>query len=664
MAKAKKTKMLFETDSWLMPYKNVILARHERILETCNRLAGAGNLADVMNNHLYYCLHREGDEYIFREWAPNASKIFLIGDMNGWSRSGQYALKPIGGGNWELRVPAAEVHHGDRYKWYVEWPGGGGERLPAYAERCVQDPDTKVFCAEVWAPERPYEWKYAPHVGHSTPFIYETHIGMSGEGEGVSTFNEFRENVLPKIEKLGYNTIQIMALQEHPYYGSFGYQVSNFFALSSRFGTPDDFKRLVDEAHRRKISVVMDLVHSHAVSNEVEGLGRIDGSYATYFHDGPRGEHPAWNSRCFNYGKSETLFFLLSNCKYWLETYHLDGFRFDGVTSMLYFDHGLERSFNGYSDYFDGSVDEDAVTYLALANILIKQISNKAVTIAEDMSGMPGLAAPIAAGGVGFDYRMSMGVPDMWIKWIKERSDWEWSMGGLWYELTNKRADEKTISYAECHDQALVGDQTIIFRLIGKEMYTSMSKETPSIVVDRGIALHKMIRLVTAATAGNGYLNFMGNEFGHPEWIDFPRAGNNWSYKYARRQWSLAEKDFLRYKGLMEFDEDMIHLLKEHDTLSKPHYCYCTDENSKVLAFSRGDLFFIFNFNPENSFVDYALEAEEGTYVEVLDSDQKKYGGFGRIDASVRHSTMVNRYGKHLLSLYLPARTATVLKKI
>ena len=567
--------MIYETDPWLAPYKDAIDARHQRILDARADIEVGGSLSKGLNNHLYYGMHRTANgDWIFREWAPNATKIYLIGDFNNWKRTEAYALKPVGNGNWEIEVGSMFISDGTLYKLYIEWPGGGGERIPAYATRAVQDPETKLFVAQVWDPAKPYRWKHKGPGKREHPFIYECHIGMSSEEEKVSTFNEFRENVLPKIIKDGYDTIQIMALQEHPYYGSFGYQVSNFYALSSRFGTPEDFKALVDEAHGAGIAVVMDIVHSHSVDNELEGLGDFDGKDGDmYFYSGDRGRHPAWGSRCFDYGRHETQHFLLSNCKFWMEEYHIDGFRFDGVTSMLYWDHGLGKDFVGYDNYFNGGVDESAVTYLALANMLVKELNPDAFTIAEDVSGMAGLAAPFEAGGVGFDFRMSMGVADNWIKWIKELSDDQWSMGEMWWQLTNKRADEKTISYAECHDQAMVGDKTIIFRLMDKEMYFSMNKNSTSDIIDRGIALHKMIRLVTMATAGDGYLNFMGNEFGHPEWIDFPREGNGWSYKYARRQWSLAEPDYLRYKYLLNFDNAMIRLGKSEGILEdRPEY--------------------------------------------------------------------------------------------
>ena len=630
--------MIYETDTWLAPYKDAIDARHQRILDARADIEVDGSLSRGLNNHLYYGMHRtaEGD-WIFREWAPNATKIYLIGEFNNWKRTEAYALHPVGNGNWEITVNQMFISHGTLYKLYVEWPGGGGERIPAYATRAVQDPETKMFTAQVWDPDKPYRWKHKGPGKREHPFIYECHIGMSSEEEKVSTFAEFRKNILPKIIKDGYDTIQIMALQEHPYYGSFGYQVSNFYALSSRFGTPEDFKALVDEAHGAGIAIVMDIVHSHSVDNELEGLGDFDGKDGDmYFYSGDRGRHPAWGSRCFDYGRHETQHFLLSNCKYWMEEYHIDGFRFDGVTSMLYWDHGLGKDFVGYDNYFNGGVDESAVTYLALANMLVKELNPDAFTIAEDVSGMAGLAAPFEAGGVGFDFRMSMGVADNWIKWIKELSDDQWSMGEMWWQLTNKRADEKTISYAECHDQAMVGDKTIIFRLMDKEMYFSMNTESKSDIIDRGIALHKMIRLVTMATAGDGYLNFMGNEFGHPEWIDFPREGNGWSYKYARRQWSLAEPDYLRYKYLLNFDNAMIRLGKSEDILSGRPELLVQDEEKKILVFKRINCIFAFNFNPCLSFSDYGFE--------------KSPNG--------------NRKYDHTLYLYLPCRCAIVLKKI
>ncbi len=521
---------LLKNDPYLGAYEKILVRRLNLIRQTERGLIGGhGRLADVACGHHYFGLHWSDDQWIFREWAPNATAVYLVGEMSNWQEDQDFSCRRLDDhGIWEIRLPAETLHHGALYRLRVHWPNGSGDRIPAWARRVVQDPHSLIFNAQVWHPAKAYAWRYPTFkVPKSPPLIYEVHIGMAQEEGRVGTYTEFSEHVLPQIKASGYNTLQIMGIPEHPYYGSFGYHVSSFFAPSSRFGTPDELKALVDAAHGMDVTVLIDLVHSHCVTNEVEGLSRFDGTEYQFFHAGDRGYHPLWDSRLFDYAKPEVLHFLLSNCRYWLEEFKVDGFRFDGVTSMLYRHHGLGKAFTSYDDYFNESVDEDALAYLALANSVIHDLKPDAVTIAEEVSGMPGLARPQNDGGIGFDYRFAMGVPDHWIKLTKDTLDEAWDMGHLWYELTNRRHDERTISYAESHDQALVGDQTLIFRLIGKEMYDQMAVDSRHLSVDRGMALHKMIRLITLATAGHGYLNFMGNEFGHPEWIDFPREGNN-----------------------------------------------------------------------------------------------------------------------------------------
>ena len=664
---------IIKDDPWLKPYEPAIVGRHQDAVSKEQELTqGHSSLADFANAHNYYGLHHKPDGgWVIREWAPNATAIYVVGQFNSWSECAPYKMQPCGtDGDWQLTLPEQAMTHGDLYKFHIHWQGGMGERIPAYATRVVQDEKTGIFSAQVWNPAHPYQFRVTNFKPSTKPlFIYECHIGMAQEAEAVGTYDEFRTTVLPRIVADGYNAIQIMAIQEHPYYGSFGYHVSSFFAASSRFGTPDDLKRLIDEAHAQGIAVIMDIVHSHAVKNEVEGLGRFDGSADLYFHGNERREHPAWDSLCFDYGKNAVLNFLLSNCKFWLEEYHFDGFRFDGVTSMLYYNHGLGQAFGTYDDYYNGAQDTDAITYLTLANKLIHEINPHAITIAEEMSGMPGLARKFKDGGIGFDYRMAMGIPDYWIKTIKEKRDEDWKPSSIFWELTNRRNDEKTISYAESHDQALVGDKTIIFRLIDKEMYWHMMVGDDNGTVSRGMALHKMIRLVTAATINGGYLNFMGNEWGHPEWIDFPREGNGWSYKYARRQWSLVDRDDLKYKFLNKWDNDFVHLIvKTHNFQAMPIHKLWDKDDDQVLAFMRGKLVFIFNFNPTHSFTDYGILAPSGEYEGVIDSDSPCYGGYGNIDEKVHHFTepdpVYSPAKLGWLKLYLPARTALVLKML
>jgi 1,4-alpha-glucan branching enzyme len=662
------TPVIVENDPWLGPYSEIIYRRQLKVFEKEAELTGGRmGLADFSTGYLYFGLHRTSEGWVLREWAPNATAIYLVGQFNQWTESADWKMAPKEHGVWEFKASHDRMHHGELFKLSIHWAGGRGFRLPSYIRRVIQHEDTKVFDAQVWAPEEDYIWQYGRvDAKGRPPFIYEAHVGMSTPAEKIGSFDEFRIHVLPRIREAGYNTLQLMAIQEHPYYGSFGYHVSNFFAVSSRFGTPTELKRLIDEAHGMDIAVIMDLVHSHSVKNEHEGLGLFDGTPYQYFHAGPRREHVAWDSLCFDYGRNEVIHFLLSNCKFWLDEYRFDGFRFDGVTSMLYYDHGLSRNFTEYSMYYDGLQDEDAIIYIALANKLINEVNPFAITIAEEMSGMPGLASSLSDGGYGFDYRMAMGVPDYWIKIIKEHADEAWNISALYYELTSKRKDEKTISYAESHDQALVGDKTLIFRLIDKEMYYSMGKASQNLVVDRGIALHKMIRLVTAATGGGGYLNFMGNEFGHPEWIDFPRAGNNWSYKYARRQWNLVDDEKLRYHFLGDFDRDMVWLLRDNRLLDIP-YCRLMADNRHdlVLAFERGEYLFVFNFNPSRSFTDYGIQADPGKYRIVLNSDNVRYGGQGRVDESMTYFAQMGKLSDpHMLRIYLPSRVGMVFRKV
>ena len=664
---------IVKNDSYLVPFNEAICGRHNHAVERIKELTfeGKQTLSDFANGYNYYGLHKTNGKWIFREWAPNATNLYLIGDFNNWERSREYQCKRIEGtaGDWELILDEDKIHHGDLFKMYVFWNGGEGERIPAWAQRVVQDEGTKIFSAQVWFPEEEYQWKHKTFKPNRAPLlIYECHIGMGQDAEKVGTYVEFRKNVLPRIVDEGYNAIQIMAIQEHPYYGSFGYHVSSFFAPSSRFGTPEELKELIDEAHSNGLAVIMDIVHSHAVKNEIEGLGNLAGDPNQYFYPGERHEHPAWDSLCFDYGKNEVLHFLLSNCKFWLEEYHFDGFRFDGVTSMLYYSHGLGEAFCNYADYFNGHQDDNAICYLTLANCLIHEVNSHAITIAEEVSGMPGLAAKFKDGGYGFDYRMAMNIPDYWIKTIKELPDEEWKPSSIFWEVKNRRSDERTISYCESHDQALVGDKTIIFRLIDADMYWHFKKGDENDRVRRGIALHKMIRLVTAGTINGGYLNFMGNEFGHPEWIDFPREGNGWSYKYARRQWNLVDNKELCYHYLGDFDKKMLEVIKSephfNDTPLKEIWHNDTDQ---ILAFSRNQLIFVFNFSPTRSFSDYGFLVSNGTYNVVLNTDSWEYGGFGFVDENVKHITLADplyeKDGKGWLKLYIPARSALVLRK-
>lgn len=673
---------MIEQDPWLAPAANRVTARYERYENrTAEIRRWSATLSDYANAHLYFGFHYDPREqgWWFREWLPGAREVFVFGDFNDWERM-QFPLEKETDGNgiWSVFIPdtktGGRLGHGSLVKMYVHGADGTWlDRIPAYIRRVVQDETNKDYCGQVWAPDRPFDWqgddfKLSSDFEQTGLLIYECHVGMAQEEEGVGTYAEFTEKILPRIKAEGYNTIQLMAIAEHPYYGSFGYHVSNFFAPSSRFGTPEELKTLILTAHRMGLGVIMDLVHSHFVKNINEGIDRLDGT--DHLYTPPlNSDHPQWGSKLFDYGKEEVQHFLLSNIKYWMDEFHFDGFRFDGVTSMLYHHHGITDHWD-LEAYFGENANENAILYLTLANDLIHELDSDAVSIAEDVSGMPGVTIPVASGGIGFDYRLGMAIPDFWIEYLKDVPDEQWDLHRMWDVLCNRLPQVKTICYCESHDQALVGDKTIAFRLMDKEMYFSMDRSSKNAIVDRGIALHKMIRLVTITIGGDAYLNFMGNEFGHPEWIDFPRPGNDWSYAHARRQWSLSAAGNLRYRDLLSFDEAMIALVKKFRILKAGYgYQLKIDDNNHTLIYEQAGLLFVFNWHPTASIPDYRLPAPSpGCYRVILDSDATVFGGEGRLDPDTRYfttpSTDADGVTRHYLQIYNTNRTALVFEKM
>lgn len=658
---------ILELNPQLKPFEGDINLRMGNYQYKKSQLLKEGEtLSDFANAHMYFGFHHTEDGWVYREWAPGADQLYLEGEFNLWDMT-SYPMKKIDPyfGIWEITLPEDKLHNGSKVKTVVKNGKKFSEHIPLYARRVVQDEKTYQWSCEVWDDCNAFQWEDEGFCLDAPLLIYESHVGMAQEEGKVGTYREFADKTLPRIKKAGYNTIQLMAIMEHPYYGSFGYQVSSFYAASSWFGLPEDLKYLVNTAHKMGIRVLLDVVHSHAVKNTAEGINLFDGTTEQFFHSGDRGEHPSWGTKCFNYDRNEVLHFLLSNLKFWMQEYHFDGFRFDGVTSMLYLDHGLGTDFDSNDKYFSMNTDTQAVTYLQLANELIHEVNPHAITIAEDMSGMPGMCLPIGDGGIGFDYRLGMGLPDMWIKLVKEQSDDQWDLEKIWSSMCLRRPGEKTVAYVESHDQALVGDKTMIFRLADASMYTDMDKVCHNITIDRAIALHKLIRLLTLAGGGEGYLNFMGNEFGHPEWIDFPREGNGWSFQYCRRQWSLADNGFLKYQWLNEFDRDMIAISKRysifHQTMPDLDLVHVSDH---VLVFERSGLLFAFNFHPTQSFQDYLIPVKRPLdYEVILSSDDEKYGGQERIKHQRYSSLVPGVEGSHL-KLYLPSRTAMVMRSV
>ena len=670
----KKTLPIVAADEWLQPVEAQIEERHNRYLSHLKSIEdNCGSIIDYANGYKYFGWQYDDMMcgWWFREWLPEAYDVYIFGDFNGWQRT-QLRLNKDTNGVWSIFLPDAmysyRLTHGSLYKLHIHGANGWLDRIPAYATRVVQDEQTKNYTAQFWI-EQPFDWSEDNFsASKCTPLlIYETHVGMAQEKEGVGTYREFEEKILPKVRRAGYNAIQVMAIAEHPYYGSFGYHVANFFAPSSRFGTPEELKSLIRKAHSMGIAVIMDLVHAHYVKNLNEGINELDGSQHLYSKEGGAGYQQYWDSKTFDYGKREVEHFLLSNVKYWLEEFHFDGYRFDGVTSMLYHHHGYV-DFDCRERFFDEGVNRDAIVYLTLANRLIHDLRPDAISIAEDVSGMPGSCVKPEEGGMGFDYRLGMAIPDYWIKLLKEQRDEDWNIWEMWSVMTNRLPSVRTVAYAESHDQALVGDKTIAFRLMDKEMYFAMNRASENLIVERGMALHKMIRLMTITTGGEAYLNFMGNEFGHPEWIDFPREGNGWSYKHARRQWSLAENGFLRYSQLADFDRAMVEMVKEYGVLGDGYpYNHMMDEQNKTMVYSHRGLLFVLNWHPTASYANYELIVPwAGKYTMLFNSDERRFGGTERAESSSSHFTTTHKREDgteyYTINIYNTSRTGFVFK--
>lgn len=646
---------VFDVDPDLVAHADHLNYRYQQyLMHKQNIEKFEGSLEKFSLGYLKFGFNREENCIVYSEWAPAARSAQLIGDFNNWDGS-QHKMEKNEFGIWTLRIPDINgkpaIPHRSKVKIRLQrGDGTWDDRIPAWIKWAISDPGRfgASYDGIYWDPPaaEKYEFKHPQPPKPLVPRIYEAHVGMSSAEPRVSSYIEFADKVLPRVKSNNYNTVQLMAVMEHSYYASFGYHVTNFFAVSSRSGTPEELKYLIDKAHSLGLRVLIDVVHSHASNNVTDGLNGYDFGQATeasYFHTGDHGYHKLWDSRLFNYGNWEVQRFLLSNLRWWLDEFKFDGFRFDGVTSMLYHHHGINMSFTGnYSEYFGFSTNVKAVVYLMLANDLIHSLAPDATVIAEDVSGMPTLCRSVHEGGAGFDYRLAMGIPDKWIQYLKDVPDEQWKMGEICHALLNRRYTEKCVAYAESHDQSLVGDKTFAFLLMDKEMYTGMSTLQPiSPVVDRGIALHKMIHFLTMALGGEGYLNFMGNEFGHPDWIDFPREGNNWSYEKCRRQWDLLDVDHLRYKFMNNFNRAMNELDETfHFLASTNQMVSCTSEEKKVIVFEKGGLVFIFNFHPCNTYSGYKVGCDlPGKYRVALDSDSLEFGGYGRVGHDVDHFT-------------------------
>ncbi|KAH9622869.1 hypothetical protein KSS87_007872 [Heliosperma pusillum] len=494
--------------------------------------------------------------------------------------------------------------HGSKYRVYFNTPDGPLERVPAWATYVLPDEEGNQSCAVHWdpSPEFTHKWKNNSPKAPKSLRIYECHIGISGSDPKVSSFLEFSEKVLPYIKDLGYNAIQLFGVVEHKDYFTAGYRVTNFYAVSSRYGTPEDFKRLVDEAHGLGLLVFLDIVHSYSAADEMVGLSLFDGTNDCYFHTGKRGHHKYWGTRIFKYGDVDVLQFLLSNLTWWIEQYHIDGFQFHSIPSMIYTHNGFATFTGDLEEYCNQYVDRDALMYLILANDILHALHPNIITIAEDATLYPGLCEPSSQGGLGFDYYVNLAAPEMWLSLLENVPDNEWSMSKIVTTLMgNKAYTNKMLLYAENHNQSISGGRSLAEILLGAEIDSNLS--TSSLL--RGSSLHKG--------------------------VEFPTSNNNFSYELASRRWDLLSDQGV-HQELFHFDQDMMKLDKAGKVLSRclPNVHHVNDDT-----------------------------------MIILNSDEKKYGGQGAIntDQNLQRSIRKRIDGlQNCVQLPLPSRTAQTKK--
>lgn len=557
------------------------------------------------------------------------------------------------------------ISHGSRYRVYFNTPNGALERVPAWATYVLPDSDGNQYYAVHWEPppEDVYKWKNKrPKVPKSFR-IYECHVGISGIEQKISSFNEFISKVLPHIKNAGYNAIQLIGVIEHRDYSSVGYKVTNLFAVSSRFGTPNDFKHLVDEAHGLGLLVFLDIVHSYSAADELVGLSLFDGSNDCYFHTGKRGHHKYWGTRMFKYGDVDVLHFLLSNLKWWVVEYQIDGFQFHSLSSMMYTHNGFATFTGEMEEYCNQYVDKDALIYLILANEMLHELHPDIITIAEDATFYPGLCEPTSQGGLGFDYWVNLSVSEMWL-WLLENAPYqEWNMNKIVSVLVNnQQSHEKMLLYTENHNQSISGGRSFAEIILRKFKEQPFGSED---VTFRVSSLHNMVKLITFSISGSAYLNFMGNEFGHPNRVEFPMPSNNYSFNFANRRWDLLLEGV--HNNLFKFDMDMMRMDEHEQILSRglPKVHHVNDFNM-VISYIRGPLLFICNFHPEISHKMYIIGVEEaGEYKVILNTDEISYGGHGELkDDQYLQRTSNKRADGYRISLEvtLPRRSAQVYK--
>ena len=591
----------------------------------------------------------------FAVWAPNADKVSVIGDFNGWNPA-SHPMRSLGvSGIWEIFVP--NVGDGERYKYEIR------SREGAHLQKA--DPYGVFFesdasgAAIVWNLDR-YTWRDKAWLDERTrsngwldrPLsVYELHLGswkrVPERGGGPLTYREMAEQIVPYVKDLGYTHIELMPVLEHPFAGSWGYQVTGFFAPTSRFGPPEDFKAFVDECHVNGIAVILDWVPGH-FPKDAHGLARFDGT-ALYEHEDPRqGEHRDWGTLIFNYGRHEVRAFLLSSALFWLEEYHIDGLRVDAVASMLYLDYSREDG-DWLPNQYGGRENLEAMEFLRQLNVQTHAHYPGTITVAEESTAWPGVTRPVHLGGLGFTYKWNMGwMHDMLQYASKDPIYRRWSHNDLTFSLLYAFTENFVLPFS--HDEVVHGKRAMLDKM-------------PGDIWQKRATLRALYGYMYGHPGKK--LMFMGCEFG--QWRE-------WGHVESL-DWHLLQ--YAEHRGIQHWVRDLNRTLKEQPALHQVDFDHtgfewidCSDFEGSVVSFIRrahhsSDFVLVaVNFTPVVRH-DYVIGVPEaGRYVELLNSDGEIYGGGNLGNSGVIQSEPTPAHGRpHRLSLVLPPLACLILKR-
>ncbi|WP_367174838.1 1,4-alpha-glucan branching protein GlgB [uncultured Chryseobacterium sp.] len=588
----------------------------------------------------------------FSVWAPHAKEVSVIGNFNGW-HSYSHKLYPRwdGSGIWEGFI--AGLTWGTLYKYGIRTEKGVLlEKSDPFALSWEQNVQASSLVSTTWFEWNDESWmqeRWKKNNLEAPLSVYEMHLGswMRGTDDPEKFFNykEIAERLVPYIKEMGFTHVEFMPVMEYPYDPSWGYQVTGFFAATSRFGSPQDLMFLINELHKNDIGVILDWVPSH-FPGDANGLHFFDGTYL-YEHEDPRkGFHPDWKSHIFNYGRPEVKSFLISNALFWLDRYHADGLRVDAVTSMLHLDYSRNEG-EWEPNIFGGNVNLEAKKFLQEFNTAVYKEYPDTMTIAEESSDFPLLTKPVHDGGIGFGMKWMMGWMHDTLKYFKE-------------DPINRKYHHNKLTFASMymynenymmplsHDEVVHGKASLIYKMVGDEWQKFANLR----------ALYTYM-----FTHPGAKLLFMGCEFGQT---------NEWNFSRSL-DWHLLE--YPVHKGLQDYVKDLLHLYKSETSLYENqfnHYGFdwveANDSNNSIYIYLRKGkteddvTMTVLNLTPR--VFDYKIGVDEGTSWEViLNSDDKKYGGSGVMAEIVDEEDDEWMYRPNAVVLRLPPLAGVVLKQ-